>query len=545
MTTISSTKDTLALDSDAPRLDVGKWLQTQVFSTIWHTLFAIILVMVNLWVIQAAFQAEPIALSFNFAPQGQPTTLGNLILTLTDGALLTSVMVILWLVGAGAVIYGAIRHHWPPVIQWLKDSLYTGFFGSLMSLFLLIVIVFAIRGLLGWGVFGAEFRSDPETVAVLKDMTPGAVWGIVGANTKLFAVGRYPNVALWRVWFSLAVVFVLAVLSTFAWNFGSPLQRYRKPIFYGWLASIPLTYAILHGMPGVASGAFRTVGTNLWGGFLLTVVLSVTAIVISFPIGLLLALGRRSQSRGVPYMWLWGVFLLGLYWLFGNFPAETTQFNLPVIFLDPPILSFTLSPMGYAALQAVIVVGLFWAVGHYLQGNLIKTFCVGYIEMIRGVPLITVLFMANIMLPIFLPKGFEVDNLLRVVVGLIMFAAAYLAENVRGGLQSIPKGQYEAAMAVGLSTTQSMRFIILPQALRAVIPAIVGQFISLFKDTSLVAIIGLFDLLKIAQTVVAQPDWLGLQRETFAFVALIYWVFSFAMSTSSRRLERKLGVGSN
>jgi general L-amino acid transport system permease protein len=126
---------------------------------------------------------------------------------------------------------------------------------------------------------------------------------------------------------------------------------------------------------------------------------------------------------------------------------------------------------------------------------------------------------------------------------LVLFSAAYLAENVRGGLQAIPKGQYEAAEAIGLSTAQSMRLIILPQALRAVIPAIVGQFISLFKDTSLVSIVGLFDLLKIAQVVVAQPDWLGLQREAYAFVALVYWIFAFTMSRTSQRLEKKLGVG--
>jgi general L-amino acid transport system permease protein len=147
------------------------------------------------------------------------------------------------------------------------------------------------------------------------------------------------------------------------------------------------------------------------------------------------------------------------------------------------------------------------------------------------------------MMPIFLPKNLEIDNLLRVVVGIILFSAAYMAENVRGGLQSIPKGQYEAAMAVGLSTTQSMRLIILPQALRAVIPAIVGLFIGLFKDTSLVSIVGLFDLLRIGQVVVAQDDWLGLQRETYAFVALIFWIFAFAMSRASQRLEKNLGVG--
>jgi general L-amino acid transport system permease protein len=242
-------------------------------------------------------------------------------------------------------------------------------------------------------------------------------------------------------------------------------------------------------------------------------------------------------------LWLWGAVLLGIYWLFGNFPTEPVTLNIPIIFRQPPIWVVTLAPATYAILQAVVVIGIFWLMGHYLQGNLIKTFSIVYIEVIRGVPLITVLFMANIMLPIFLPKDLDVDNVLRVSIGIIMFSSAYLAENVRGGLQAISRGQYEAAMAVGLSNAQSMRLIILPQALRAVIPAIVGQFISLFKDTSLVAIVGLFDLLRIAQIAITQPDWLGLQRETFAFVALVYWIFAFSMSRASQRLERKLGVG--
>jgi general L-amino acid transport system permease protein len=300
---------------------------------------------------------------------------------------------------------------------------------------------------------------------------------------------------------------------------------------------------LLGGIPTSTSGPLAEVPTTRWGGFLLTLVIAVLGIVVSFPIGLVLALGRRSQVRGVPWLWLWGVVGVLLYWAFGNYPGETTTWNIPIIFLDPPVRPIELSPLAQAAILMIFIVGLCLLISRYLQGNLIKTFCIVYIEIIRGVPLITVLFMSNVMLPIFLPKGVDVDNLLRVVVGVILFSAAYLAENVRGGLQAIPKGQFEAAAAVGLSTAQAMRLIILPQALRAVIPALVGAFISLFKDTSLVAIVGLFDLLGIAQIVVAQPDWFGLQRETFVFVAIIYWVCAFSMSTASRRLEQKLGVG--
>lgn len=544
MTTVSRTDDRAAL-SPGPKyqLNVTGWLRKSVFSSVWTTLFAILLVAANILIIRFGFNLEPVALSFDLAPNGEPTALGSFILTITNGPLLTTAIIVLWLVGMLAVVYSAMRHHWPGPTQWLKDSLYTGPFGALTTLALTLVIVFIIRGLLSWAVFGALFSTNSEIVELLRPITPGAIWGVVGANLRLFAVGQYPFAAIWRVWLSLGIVIVLAVLSVFAWSFGSPLKRFRKLLVWAWLASIPAILLLLRGVQGTTDGALLYAPTNRWGGFLLTVVISVIGIVVSFPIGVLMALGRRSETRGVPFPWVWGAGLLFIYWGFGGFPTEAITLNIPVIFQEPPVWTLTLSPIAYAALQSVVVIGIFWAIGYYLQGNMIKTFSVVYIEAIRGVPLITVLFMAQILLPIFLPRDIDIDNLFRVVVGFILFSAAYLAENVRGGLQAIPKGQYEAAMAVGLSNAQSMRLIILPQALRLVIPALVGQAISLFKDTSLVAIVGLFDLLKIATVVVAQPDWLGLQQETYAFVALVYWVFAFAMSRASQRLERNLGVG--
>jgi general L-amino acid transport system permease protein len=166
-----------------------------------------------------------------------------------------------------------------------------------------------------------------------------------------------------------------------------------------------------------------------------------------------------------------------------------------------------------------------------------------YIEIVRGVPLITVLFTAGILLPIFLPEGMTVERVVREIVGFTAFTAAYLAEVVRGGLQSIGRGQNEAAKALGLNTAQILWFIILPQALRNVIPAIVGQFISLFKDTSLVAIIGLLELAGIANSVISQQEFLGRQNEVLVFIAAIYLVCCYAMTYASRRLEKRLGVG--
>lgn len=536
-------KTRAALEGPKFELDVAGWLRNTVFNSIWKVIFAVVLVVANVLIIRGVYNAEPVALSPHLAPDGQPTALGSFILAVTNAQFLTWLIVGLWLVGVMTVIYGAARHHWPGPAQWLKDKLFTGFFSSLVTLALVILIVFAIRGILAWTVFGALFVNDPEVKATLEDVTPGAIWGIVGANLKLFAVGQYPGAVIWRVWASLGLVLALSALSSLAWGFGSPLKALRRILFWLWILSLPIIYLFLSGIPETTSGPWQEAPTNRWGGFLLTVIIAVIGIVASFPIGLLLALGRRSQVRGVPWLWLWGaVGLLG-YWAAGNFPDKTVTWNIPLIFREPPVWTVELSPVMNAAVQAIIIVGLCLIVSRYLQGNLIKTFCIAYIEIIRGVPLITVLFMAQVMLPIFLPKGVEIDNLLRVIVGVILFSAAYLAENVRGGLQAIPRGQYEAAAAIGLSTAQSMRLIILPQALRAVIPALVGQFISLFKDTSLIAIVGLFELLGIAQIVVAQPEWFGLQRETFAFVALVYWVCAFSMSSASRSLERKLGVG--
>jgi general L-amino acid transport system permease protein len=159
------------------------------------------------------------------------------------------------------------------------------------------------------------------------------------------------------------------------------------------------------------------------------------------------------------------------------------------------------------------------------------------------VPFVSILFMAQLMLPLFLPQGVTVDRVVRAMAGIILFTSAYMAENVRGGLQSIPRGQYEAAQALGLGGAQTLLLIILPQALRAVIPIIVGQFIALFKDTSLVVIVGLLELMGIAKTVLAQPDFLGLQIEVYVFVALVYGVFCYLMSNASQRVETSLGVG--
>ena len=214
-----------------------------------------------------------------------------------------------------------------------------------------------------------------------------------------------------------------------------------------------------------------TISTTDWGGLLLTLILAAVGIVACFPLGVLLALGRRSQ--------------------------------LP-------------------AIRWVSTV---------------------YIETIRGVPLITLLFMGSVVLPIFMPGDFQLDKVIRAMVALTLFSSSYMAENIRGGLQAVPSGQIEAAQAVGLTYSKTMLFIVLPQAIRAVIPAIVGQSIALFKDTSLVSVVGLLDLLGVGRSILGSSDWSGNFAEVWFFIAIIYFVFSYSMSIVSQKIEADFGVG--
>jgi general L-amino acid transport system permease protein len=280
-----------------------------------------------------------------------------------------------------------------------------------------------------------------------------------------------------------------------------------------------------------ATGLFPVINVDIaWGGFMLTLVIAVFAITVSFPIGLLLALGRRSQIRGIP-PWL-------------TYGTAVVLLILGLIFITPSSLAAARNNMErILAFWPVIALPAAFLFQRFFKGNVVAAFSTIYIECVRGVPFITVLFTASILFNIFLPEGMQILKTWRVLWGAAFFSAAYLAENVRGGLQSIPKGQYEAADALGLGTYDKYRMIILPQALRAVIPAIVGQFIALFKDTSLVAIVGLFDLLGVANSIASQPQWLGVRREAYIFVALVYFIGSAIMAGYSRRLERRLGVG--
>lgn len=245
---------------------------------------------------------------------------------------------------------------------------------------------------------------------------------------------------------------------------------------------------------------------------------------------------RTYWKKPLAFAWIAGLFIMGLLLrggLFGLDPVESTQWGgLP--------LTLLLSVFG---LTAAYPLGVILALGRQSKMRAIKTLCILYIELIRGVPLISLLFMSSIIFPLLLPEGVTINKILRAQAAIILFTAAYIAEVVRGGLQGMSRGQYEAAESIGLNYYQTMRLIILPQALKIVIPPTVSQLISAFKDTSLVVIIALYDLLKTTQTVLSNPEWMGFSREAYVFVAILYFLGCFSMSNYSRKLEKELSRG--
>ncbi len=337
-------------------------------------------------------------------------------------------------------------------IAWVRHNLLSSPFNIVFTLLGIAVLWMIIPPFVQWAFLDANFAGSTKA-----DCTgDGACWVFIREKLKMFIYGFYPETELWRA--NLTIALALGTVAFLKWT-----RNQKLKIAAILLLPIVATFLLSGGVFGLSH-----VETSKWGGLLLTLVIATVGIVLSFPIGVLLALGRQSR--------------------------------LPII----------------------------------------KTLSVFYIELIRGVPLITVLFMASVVLPLFFPEGIDFDKLVRALIGITLFQAAYIAENIRGGLQAIPKGQYEAADALGLGYWQKMRLVILPQAIKVAIPNLVGSFISLFKDTSLVMIIGLFDLLAMVQLTANDRDWLGLETEGYVFVAFIFWIFTFSMSFFSKRLEKKL-----
>ena len=392
-------------------------------------------------------------------------------------------------------------------VAWLRENLFSEWYNSLLTLVAAAVIGLALVYGLRWIIVGADWTVistlggrmvigqynieaacpgqncfwRPQAVLLMATALLGMGWGVVGSGlTKRIAIGVAVVLSLFALLpYSFDTmgldVRLLLVANLPALGLGWAIARYTplgtiKRVSITTIVAFIVALVLLRGLPGVPG--LQTVSVLYWGGLMLNLLLAVAGITISLPIGIALALGRRS--------------------------------NLPVV----------------------------------------KLLCVVFIEVFRGVPLITLLFMSQVLVPLAFPENFPQNSLFRAAIIITLFSSAYMAENVRGGLQALNRGQAEAARALGLASWQTTVLISLPQAIRNVIPAIVGQFISLFKDTSLVYIIGMLDVVEISRAFIqGNTEYLGSAKELFIFLALVFWIFTYGMSYVSRHIERNLGVG--
>ena len=339
-------------------------------------------------------------------------------------------------------------------IGWVRSNLFSGPLNTFLTFFSCYLLWLIIPPLLDWAVFNADFTGSVGRECT----TEGACWAWLDQRIEQFLYGFYPAEAYWRVNITILLLFPALAYVLFE---NLPFSKYGR-----WFS---LAYPFVAAFLLVGGFGLTGITTDKFGGFMLNLVAGLSGIILSLPIGILLALGRQSK--------------------------------LPAI----RVLSVT------------------------------------FIEFIRGVPLITLLFVAVIILQLFLPPDVSLDQLVRVMIMITLFASAYMAEVIRGGLQAIPNGQYEAGQAMGLSYWQSMRLIILPQALKISIPGIVNTFIGLFKDTTLVIIIGLFDILGQARVLQTNPDWMGkVDHETFLLAAIFFFIVCFSISRYSVNLEKRL-----
>lgn len=340
-------------------------------------------------------------------------------------------------------------------LDWLRRNLFGSLLNAALTLIILGLGVLLLPPLFRWAVTQASlFGSDRSACT-----GDGACWTFIRVRLPLFFYGRYPASEFWRV--DLAGLLLVA--------FSIPVLREQTPHRWLWLLLLLMLFPALASLL-LWGGLFglEYVDTTLWGGLMLDVIISFVVVAGSLPLGILLALGRRSE--------------------------------LPVV----------------------------------------RALSIGYIELWRGVPLLTVLFMSAVLVPLFLPQGVSVDRLLRAMAALVLFNAAYMAEVVRGGLQGVEPGQEEAAHSLGLRWWQVQAFVVLPQALRIVVPGIINTVVDLFKDTTLVTIIGLFDLLGAVELALKDPAWLGFATEGYLFAAVVFFVCCYMMSAYGRSIERRL-----
>jgi general L-amino acid transport system permease protein len=359
----------------------------------------------------------------------------------------------------------------PPVATtgvqgWLRKNLFSSISDCILTVLIVTALVLIIWALMKFLVLDAVWSGTNRDACLPSDVRPeiGACWAFVRDRLAFFVYGSYPTDQRWRV----DLFFVLLAIGT-VWLLWLDAPRRDLAAAYLFVVVPIASFVLLHGSETLG---LKPVDTALWGGVLVTIVVASIGIVASLPIGIVLALGRRSQMPAV------------------------------------------------------------------------KVLSVAFIELVRGVPLITVLFMASVMLPLFVPASWSPDKLLRALVAVAMFSSAYMAEVVRAGLQAIPRGQYEAARALGLRYWPMMRLVVLPQALKATIPNIVNSYVALFKDTTLVFFVGIFDFLMTVEVARVDPNWATpvTSATGYAFAAIFYLIFCGLMSRYARSVERRLNV---
>ncbi len=339
----------------------------------------------------------------------------------------------------------------------LNKNINSNNFNAFLTLLTVFIIIKSIPPLLNWFVLDANFLGNSKD-----DCTgDGACWVFIKVWFNRFMYGLYPDAEQWRINTAFLILFVIVGISFFV---SSKLKKY-------FILFLVFIYPFL-GIELISGGSFglKYVETAAWGGLSLTFIISAFAILFCFPIGVFLALGRRSSLPAIRYV------------------------------------------------------------------------SIGFIELWRGVPLITVLFMSAVMFPMFLPDGTFIDKLIRVLIAITLFEAAYMAEVVRGGLQALPKGQYEAARSLGMGYWKMNLLIILPQALKLVIPGIANTLLALVKDTPLIFVVGLMELAGMIGLAKTNPKWLGMAMEGYVFAGLVFWVICYAMSRYSQNLEKKLST---
>lgn len=347
---------------------------------------------------------------------------------------------------------------------WIRSRLFNSIPSSVITTALIGFLIWGTCQLIDWAVLRAVWSvpgGDIEATSACRAPDAGACWAVIAEKYRFILFGLYPYAEQWRP----AIVIGIFIL---LYGVSADRRRWGRGLAGLWAGAMAVSSILMWG------GVFglHAIPEDQWGGLPVTMILATFGLSLGFPIGVLVALGRRSTGNAV-----------------------------------------------------------------------IRILCTVYVEIIRSIPLVSVLFMASLMFPLFLPDGWNVSKLLRALAAIAIFASAYIAETVRAGIQALPKGQTEAASALGLGYWQSTLLVILPQAIQAVIPPLVNTFVGFFKATSLVTIIGIFDLLTAASRSVSEPAWQGFGTEVYLFVAAIYFVFCFAMALYSRGLERRFAEG--